>query len=99
MLQHAVDVVARDVFDCLRMVVESGDDGEDGGAGFGDGGHVADVDEVEWGLADAEDEAATLLEADVGCALDEVAGKAVSDGAEGAHGAGENDHRVDGGRA
>ncbi len=91
-----MNVVARDVFDAFGVVVEGGDDGEDGGAGFSDGGHVAQVDEVEWGLADAEDEAAALFEANVGGALDEVLGEAVGDAAEGAHGAGKDDHGRDG---
>ncbi len=96
MLEDAVGVVAGDVFDRFGMVVEGGDDGEDGSSGFGYGDHVAEVDEVEGGLADAEDEAAALLEADVGGALDEVLGEAVGDAAEGAHGTGEDDHGVEG---
>ena len=80
----------------LRLVVEGGDDGEDGGAGVGGELHVAEVDAVERGLADAEDERAVFLEADVGGALDEVGGEAVGDGGERAHGAGQDDHAVGG---
>ena len=96
MLQDAVDVVADHFVYALRTVVEGGGDGEDGGAGFGDGGHVADVNEVEGGFAGAEDEGAAFFEADVGGAVDEVFGEAVGDGGEGAHGAGHHQHGVDG---
>ena len=58
--------------------------------------HVAEVDAVEGGLADAEDEGAVFLEADIGGALDEVGGEAVGDGGERAHGAGKDDHGVGG---
>ncbi len=95
-LEHAVDVVARDVFNAFRVVVERGDDGEDGGAGLGDSGHVAQVNEVERGFADAEYEAAAFLQADVGGALDKVLGQAVGDAAQGSHGAGKDDHGGDG---
>jgi len=69
-LEDAGYVVFCDVVQGLWVVVEGGDYGEDGGSGFGGGGHVADVDEAEWGLADAEDQGAALFEADVGGALD-----------------------------
>src|SRR5207247_1792675 len=49
-----------------------------------------------WRLADAEEEGAALLEADVGGSLDEVGGEAVGDGGEGSHGAREDDHGVGG---
>lgn len=94
-LQDAVDEVAGNVVDGLRVVVEGGDDGEDGGAGFGDSGHIANVNQVKGCFADAEDERAALLERDVGGALDEVGGDAVRDAGERAHGAGKNDHRGD----
>ena len=96
MLEDAGYVVAGYVFDRLWVVVEGGDYGEDGGAGFCCGGHVADVDEVEGSFADAEEEWATFLEADVGGALDEVLREAVSDAGEGSHGAGKDDHAVGG---
>ena len=54
------------------------------------------MDAAEGSLADAEDEAAVFLEADVGGALDEVGGEAVGDGGERAHGAGKDDHGVGG---
>jgi len=54
------------------------------------------VNAVERCLADAEDEGATLLEADVGGTLDEIGGDAVGDTCESSHGAGENDHAVGG---
>ena len=94
-LQDAVDEVAGDVVDGLRVVVEGGDDGEDRCAGFSDCGHVANVDEVEGSFADAEDEWTALLERDVGGALDEIGGETMRDAGKRAHGAGKNNHRED----
>jgi hypothetical protein len=90
--EDAVDEVAGHVFGGLGVVVEGGDCGEDGGTGVGCELHVAEVDAVEGGLADAEDQGAIFFEADVGGALDEVCGQAVGDGGQGAHGAGQDDH-------
>ena len=75
MREDSVDELADHVFGALRVVVEGGDDGEDGGAGVGGELHVAEVDAVEWRLADAEDEGAVFFEADVGGALNEVRGE------------------------
>jgi hypothetical protein len=94
--EDSVDEVAGHVFGGLRVVVESGDCGEDGGAGVGGELHVAEVDAVEGGFADAEDQGTVFFEADVGGTLDQVGGEAVGDGGEGAHGAGKDDHRFSG---
>ena len=94
--EDAVDEVAGHVLCGLGMVVKGGDCGEDGGAGVGCELHVAEVDAIEGGLADAEDQGSIFFEADVGGALDQVRGEAVGDGGEGAHGAGKDDHRVGG---
>jgi hypothetical protein len=94
--QDAVDEVAGYVFGGLGVIVEGGDCGEDGGAGVGGELHVAEMDAVEGGLANAEDQRSIFFEADVGSALDQVRGEAVGDGGEGAHGAGKDDHRVGG---
>ena len=89
----SVDEVPGHVLGGLGVVVEGGNGGEDGGAGVGGELHVAQVDAIERGLADAEDEGAVFFETDVGGAVDEVGGEAVGDGGEGAHGAGKDDHR------
>jgi hypothetical protein len=94
--QDAVDEVAGHVFGGLGVVVEGGDGGEDGGSGVGGELHVAEMDAVEWGLADAEDERAIFFEADVGGAVDEVLREAVGDRGESTHGAGKDDHDVGG---
>ena len=94
--EDAVDVVSGDVGGGLGRGVQGGHDGVDRGAGFGGEGHVAEVDEVEGGFADAEDERAALLEGDVGGAVDEGLGEAMGDGGEGSHGAGEDEHGVGG---
>ncbi len=59
--EDSVDEVARHVFGGLRVIVESRDCGEDGGACVGGQLHVAEVDAVEGGFADAEDEAGGFL--------------------------------------
>ena len=94
MLQDSVDEVAGHGDRVLGLVVEGGDAGVDDGSGFGGRGHVADVDEVQRRFADAQEERAALLEADVGGALDEVSREAVSDTRESTHGAGQDDHAV-----
>ena len=94
--EDPVDELAGHLGGALGEVVEGGDDGEDGGAGVGGELHVAQVDAVERRFADAEDEGAALLEADVGGSLDEVGCEAVGDGGEGSHGAREDDHGVGG---
>ncbi len=94
--ENTVDELAGHLCGGLWAVVEGGDDGEDGGSGVGGELHVAEVDAIEWGFADAEDEGAAFLEADVGGALDEVGGEAVGYAGEGAHGAGKDDHGIGG---
>ena len=71
-LEHAVDEVASHSGRVLRFVVERRDAGVDDGTRFCDGSHVANLNEVKRRLADAEDERAALLQADVGSAFDEV---------------------------
>ena len=94
--EDAVDELAGHVLCGLGVVVEGGDCGKDGGAGVGGELHVAEMDAVEGGLADAQDQGSIFFEADVGSTLDQVRGEAVGDGGEGAHGAGKDDHRVGG---
>ena len=74
-----MDEVAGHVLGGLGVIVEGGDGGEDGGSGVGGELHVAEVDAVEGGLADAEDEGAVFFEGDVRGAVDEVFGEAVGD--------------------
>ena len=58
-----MDELAGHVLGGLRVVVEGGDGGEDGGSGVGGELHVAEMDAVEGRLADAEDEGAAFFEA------------------------------------
>lgn len=67
-----MDEVARHLGGGLGLVVERGDGGEYSGAGVGGELHIAQVDAIERRLANAEDERAALLEADVCGAMDEV---------------------------
>ena len=86
--EHAVDELAGHLGGVLGKVVERGHDGEDSRARIRRKLHIAQMDTVEGRLADAKDEAALLLEADVGGTLDEVRGQAVGDAGERPHGAG-----------
>ena len=90
--KYAVDVVTGNVFNRLRVIVKRGNHREDGGPGLGYGGHVAQVDQVQGRLADAQHQAAALLQADIGGAFDQVPGRAVRDSGQRAHRAGEHDH-------
>lgn len=92
--EDTVDELARHLRGGLGPVVERGNGGKDGGSGISGEGHVAKVDTIEGRLADAEQEWAALLEADIGGAMDKVGGEAVSDSGEGSHGAGQDDHSI-----
>lgn len=61
-----------EVVDGLGVEVEAGVGGGDGGAGLGEGLHVVDVDEIQGGLAVADDEGAAFFEGDGGGAGEEV---------------------------
>lgn len=89
--ENAVDEVASHVCGGLRVIVEGRDAGVDDGAGVGGELHVADVDAVEGGFANAEDEGAAFFKGDVCGALDEGGGEAVADGSKSSHGAGKDD--------
>ena len=91
-----MDEVASHVLGGLRVIVERRNDREDGGAGVGGELHVAEMDAVEGGFADADDERTIFFEADIGGALDEVLCEAAGDGGEGSHGAGKDDHGAGG---
>ena len=92
MSEDSVDELSGHLGGGLGVVIECGSDGKDGCAGVGCQLHVAKVDAVEWGFANTEEEGATLFEADVGSAVDEIVGEAVGDVCQSAHGAGKDDH-------
>lgn len=96
MCEDSVDELTGHLGGALRKIVERRDGGEDGGSGVGRELHVAQVDSIKRSFADAEDEWTALLEADVGCALNEIRGQAVGDGCERSHGAGKDDHAIGG---
>lgn len=96
MREYAVDELARHLRGALGMIVEGRDCRKDCGACLGGELHVAQMDAVEWSLADAQDEGAALLEADIGGPMDEIRGQAVGDSGEGSHGAGKHDHGAGG---
>src|ERR1700721_1328687 len=90
--EDPVDELVGHLFGIRWMVVEGGNDRVDDCSGFGGEGHVSEMDAVEGGFADAEDEWAALFQCDVCGAGDECVGEAVGDGCERAHGAWEDDH-------
>src|SRR5258708_19388630 len=63
--EDAVDEVAGHVLGGLGVVVESGDGGEDGGAGVGGELHVAGMDGVEGSFAGAKDPGAILFASNI----------------------------------
>jgi len=83
----------------LRAVIEGGNGGDDFGAGFQDGDDIARLDQVPGRFARDEDELALFLQEDVRGADDGAVGVAVRDAPDGAHGAGDDDHGVEPGRA
>jgi hypothetical protein len=87
-----VDELPRHLIRVHRLVIEGWNHGEDCRPRVGGEAHVADMDFVEWRFAETEHQRATLLKANVGGALDEVARHAVRDSGEGAHAAGHDDH-------
>jgi hypothetical protein len=92
--EDAKDELAHEIGDFFRGVVERRHGGHDDGAGVVNAEHVFDVDAIEGRLAEAEDERAALLEADVGGAREEIVAGAGGDGAECSRGAGNYRHGV-----
>lgn len=60
----------------LPNSIKCGGGGGDDGAGFGEGGHVAEVDEGVGCLAGDDNQRAALLQLDIGNATNEVIGGA-----------------------
>jgi hypothetical protein len=94
--EEALDELAGHVLGALWVVVEGGDGGEDGGSGVGCELHIAQVNAIEGGLPNTQNEGPILFEANIGGAVDEVRGEAVGDRREGPHRTGEDDHRIGG---
>jgi len=94
--KDAVDELPRHLCRASRLVVERGNGGKDGGSGLSGQLHIAQMDPIERSLAHAKDKRMALFEADVGGAMDEVAGEAIGDGGERSHGAGKHDHGAGG---
>ena len=94
MCEDTVDELAGHLRGALRAVVECGNRREDRGSCFRRQLHVTQMNAIEGRFAYAKNEWATLLEADIGGAMNQVAGETVCDGSERAHGAGQNNHRA-----
>jgi len=87
-----VDELPRHLDRICGLIIEGRNHREDSRAGVCGEAHVADVDFIEGSLAETEHQRATLLEADVCGALDEVAGEAICNSSERSHAAGHDDH-------
>ena len=79
MRENAVDEITRHLRSGLRVIVERRDGGKDGGSRIGCELHIAQMNAIERCLADAQDEGASLFEADVGCPVNEIGGEPVGD--------------------
>lgn len=93
-VQHLAHDKVDEIVDGLRQEVEAGIGRAEGGAGEGEGFHIAEVDEVERHLAVADDEGAAFLEGDGRGAGEEVVAAAGGDLAQRGAGAREDDHAV-----
>lgn len=91
-----MDELLRHLGGALRLIVERRDGGEDGRSCFGGQLHVAKMDAIERSFAHAENERTAFFEADIGGAMDEVAGETVGDRSERSHGARKDDHGAGG---
>jgi hypothetical protein len=94
--EDAADILGDEVVDRFGRVIERGDGGHDDGSGLLRAKHVFEMDAIERRLADAEDELAAFLEANIGGAGKEVVAQAAGDGGESADRAGNDDHGVHG---
>ena len=94
--QNAVSEFARHHIQARGPIVEGRDQRKDRGAGVGRSVHVADMDFVERCFAYAQHQWALFFQADVGGALDQVGGDAVSDAREGSDTARDNNHGASG---
>jgi len=92
--EHAVCEFLRHIVRAGWMVVEGGYQWEDGSTGIGGTVHVADMDLIEWSLADAKYQRAFFFEAYVGGTLNEPRRDAIGDARESADTTGNYDHRV-----
>ena len=80
--------------DIAGLEVERGRGGEDDSASLGEGGHITQMDKRIGGLAHDEDQAAALLEHDIGSALDKALRHAGGDASHAAHGGGDDEHGI-----
>lgn len=96
MCEDAVDELSSHLGCALGVVVERGNGWKDGRSCFRSQLHVAEVDAVEWGFADAENKRTPLLQADVCGAMNKVTREAICDRSQRSHGAGKDDHGAGG---
>ena len=88
--------LAREVVESLRLVVERRDERVDGGSGVGTAVHVSNMNLVKRSFANAKHKGTSLLKADIGRALDQVAGDAVGNPGQSSDAARNDDHGVAG---
>lgn len=93
--KNAAHILLGEVVDFFRAVVEGGHGGHDDGAGVVGVKHIFKMDAIEGCFANAKNERASLFEADVAGAGEQIFGEAVSNFGESAGGTWNDDHGVD----
>ncbi len=99
LVEHARQAGVDHGFDAGGPQIERGQGRENDAAHFRDGGHIAQMGEVERRLARQQHQFAALFQAHVCRASDEIVAKAVGNGRQRAHGAGRHHHAQGGKRA
>jgi hypothetical protein len=94
--EDAVGELNHHFVDGFGRVVEARHGGHEGGAGVVDAEHILEVDAIQGSFAEAEYEGASLFQANVGRAGEQIVGDAGGDGGECAGGARDDDHGVNG---
>jgi hypothetical protein len=96
MSQDAISVLPSHDFDAGGPIIESRDQRKDSRACIGCSKHVADMDFIEWRLADAENQSPFLFQANVSGALKQVGSDSVGNAGKGAYAARNNNHGISG---
>ena len=92
--EHAANRGVDQVVNRLGVNIKCRDRGEDDRAGFCGKGHQTQVPGMEGRLSDGEKEGTAFLQADIGCALDQVLSVGVGDPGEGLDRAGDDHHAI-----
>jgi len=94
--KDAVTEFARHAIKGGWTIVEGGNEGKDSSTCICSSIHIADVNLVEWCLADAQHKGALLFETNVGSPLDERGCNPIRNTGQRAHAARDHNHRIGG---